>query len=185
MCHIITCRLKTDSCILCSLFLSNLICFHAWLHFVTCFLSCFLSKHLVLSVTFYFSNLQCGTLPNASWKSKRIISEKSHLSVMSALSSKNSNRLFKHDLPWLKLFWPASMNYTLVCILLLTFMKIFSLKLMLNYMAYTFLAYLLRPFFLVMDLYLPLLSPQKSPPYLVNFKSIPFKESATPYLVLL
>jgi len=34
------------------------------------------------------------------------------LSVMSVLSSKNSIRLFKHDLPWLKLFWPLVMNYT-------------------------------------------------------------------------
>lgn len=141
---IIKCSLKTDACVLCSLFLSNLICFHAWLHFVSCSLSCFLSS----TVTLYaVSNLWCGTLPNASRKSKCIISTKFHLSVMSVLSSKNSNRLFKRDLPWLKLFWPPLMNYTLAGILLTSIKIFFSLTLMLNYVAYNFLVYLLRPFF--------------------------------------
>jgi len=40
---------------------------------------------------------------------------------------------------------------------------------MLNYVAYAFLFYLLRFFFLITDLHLSFLGPQKSLSYLVNF----------------
>lgn len=43
---IIKCSLKTEPCVLCSLFLSKLICFHAWLNFVSFSLSYFSSSTL-------------------------------------------------------------------------------------------------------------------------------------------